>query len=168
MAAKTRGVSGAGALGPASLRSLPPSAVINMRCWILGLSTAAAALGWALGQQISTPLPKQEEILRRTSNTWNKPLIFPSQVPEVTATVIEYPPGASGEHQINPYSRYIYVLEGTLTLDVDGRGLVDFPAGRLILSGSTWLTPRNNGAVPAKLLVIDQAEAGHSNSLPEK
>jgi quercetin dioxygenase-like cupin family protein len=136
--------------------------------WILASSAAAAAFSYALGQQISILLPTQEEILRRTSNTWNKPFVFPSRVPEVTATIIEYPPGASAERQINPYSRYVYVLEGTLTLDVDGRGPVDFPAGSLILSGNTWVTPKNNGAVAAKVLVIDQTEAGESNALLEK
>ncbi len=141
---------------------------MNSGRWILGVSAAAASLGLALGQQISVPLPKQEEIVRRTSNTWNKPFILPANVPEVSADIIEYPPGASGDRQTNPYSRYIYVLEGTLTLDVDGRGPVDFPAGSLILSGSTWLTPRNKGVIPARVLVIDQVEAGHSNYLPEK
>ncbi|HYS86474.1 MAG TPA: cupin domain-containing protein [Bradyrhizobium sp.] len=141
---------------------------MNAGRWILALAAAAAALSYAFGQQISVPLSKQEEIVRRTSNTWNKPFSFPSRMPEVTATIIEYPPGSSGERQINPYSRYVYVLEGTLTLDVDGRGPVHFPAGNLIVSGNTWLTPRNNGVVSAKLLVIDQAEAGESNVLLDK
>ncbi len=141
---------------------------MNAGRWILGLAAAAAAFSWALGQQIPIPLSKQEEILRRTSNTWNKPFTFPSRVPEVTATIIEYPPGASGERQNSPYSRYVYVLEGTLTLDVNDRGPIHFPAGSLILSGNTWLTPRNNGGVSAKLLVIDQAEAGESNVLLDK
>jgi hypothetical protein len=48
------------------------------------------------------------------------------------------------------------------------RGPADFPAGSLILSGSTWLTTKNNGKTPAKLLVIDQTEAGESNALSEK
>jgi quercetin dioxygenase-like cupin family protein len=141
---------------------------MNAGRWILGSAAATAALSYALGQQISIPLAKHEEILRRTSNTWNKPFNFPSRVPEVTATIMEYPPHTSGERQINPYSRYLYVLEGTLTLDVDGRGSIDFPAGSLIVSGTTWLTPRNNGAVAAKLLVIDQTEVGESNAILEK
>jgi hypothetical protein len=48
------------------------------------------------------------------------------------------------------------------------RGPADFPAGSWILSGSTWLTAKNNGKTPAKLLVIAQTEAGESNALPEK
>jgi cupin domain len=141
---------------------------MNAGRWMLGFAAAAAVLSYALGQQISSRLVKQEEILRRTSNTWNKPFIFPSRMPEVTATIIEYPPGTSGERQVNPYTRYVYVLEGTLTVDVDSRGPVGFPAGSLILSGSTSLTPRNNGTVTAKLLVIDQAEVGESNELLDK
>jgi len=150
------------------LAPIVPGTAMNAERWILGLAAAAAAFGSALEQQIPIPISKQEEILRRTSNTWNKPFTFPSRVPEVTATIIEYPPGASGERQNNPYSRYLYVLEGTLTLEVDGRGPVDFPAGSVILSGNTWLTPKNNGAVAVKLLVIDQAEAGESNALLDK
>jgi quercetin dioxygenase-like cupin family protein len=135
--------------------------------WVLALAVAALAIGHALAQETSTAA-KHEEILRRTSNTWNKPFVLPSRIPEVTASVVEYPPGASGERQFNPYSRYIYILEGTLTLDVEGRGPVDFPAGSLILTGNTWLTPKNHGTVATKLLVIDQTEAGESNALPQK
>ncbi len=142
---------------------------MNSRHWIiLGLSMTAATVTVALGQQVSPPLPQEDEIVRRTSNTWNKPLHFPSRMPEVTATIIDYAPGSAGVRQTNPYSRYMYVLEGTLTVDLDDGRHVDFPAGSLILSGSTWLTPKNSGAVPAKVLVIDQAEAGMSNSTPEK
>jgi quercetin dioxygenase-like cupin family protein len=143
-------------------------AVMNSGRWILGLSATAASLGLAMGQQVSAPLPNQEEIARRTSNTWNKPFHFPAKIPEVTASIIEYPPGTEGVRHTSPYSRYIYVLEGTLTLDLDGGRPVDFPAGSLILSGNTWLTPKNNGMVPAKVLVIDQTEVGESNSLLKK
>jgi quercetin dioxygenase-like cupin family protein len=107
---------------------------------VLGSVAAAAAFSCALAQQISIPSAKQEEILRRTSNTWNKLLTFPSRLPEGTAALIEYPPGTSAERQINRYSRYLYVVEGTLTLNVEGRGPVAFPAGTLIISGNTWLT----------------------------
>jgi quercetin dioxygenase-like cupin family protein len=151
---------------PASLSVMPRGTMIAGR--VLGFVAAAAAFSCALAQQISIPSAKQEEILRRTSNTWNKPLTFPSRLPEVTATLVEYPPGTSAERQINRYSRYLYVLEGTLTLNVEGRGPVAFPAGSMIISGNTWLTPKNNGAVTAKLLVIDQTEAGESNVLLEK
>ncbi|MFI5011003.1 MAG: cupin domain-containing protein [Hyphomicrobiales bacterium] len=142
-------------------------AVMNLQGWILGLSATAASLGLASAQQIPDPLANQEEIVRRTSNTWNKPFHFPQKVPEVTASIIEYPPGAGGLRHTSPYSRYIYVLEGTLTFDLGGGSLVDFQAGSLILSGSTWLTLKNNGVVPAKALVIDQTEVGESNSVPK-
>jgi quercetin dioxygenase-like cupin family protein len=142
--------------------------LMNSGQWILGLSAVIASVGLTWGQQGLPPFTAQEEIVRRTSNTWNRPFHFPSRVPEVTASVIEYPAGAVGPHQTNPYTRYLYVLEGTLTLEVDDGGAVEFPAGSLILSGSTWLVPRNKGNVPVKLLVIDQTEVGQPNSVLEK
>jgi quercetin dioxygenase-like cupin family protein len=141
---------------------------MNSGRWILVLSATVAGLGLALGQQIWDPIANQEEIVRRTSNTWNKPFHFPAKIPEVTASIIEYPPETEGVRHTSPYARYIYVLEGTLTLDLDGRGPIDFVAGSFILSGSTWLTPKNKGMVPVKVLVIDQTEAGESNSVLEK
>lgn len=138
---------------------------MNSGRWILLLSATIASLGLALGQQIWDPIADQEEIVRRTSNTWNKPFHFPAKIPEVTVSIIRYPPGTEGIRHTSPYSRYIYVLEGTLTLDLDDGRLADFPAGSIILSGSTWLTPRNKGVVPVKVLVIDQTEVGESNSV---
>jgi quercetin dioxygenase-like cupin family protein len=136
---------------------------MNSWRWIAGAVTLMVTLGMAAGQQASSQSSNREELVRRTSNTWNKSLDFPSKTPEVTASIVQFAPGAVGRHQTNPYPRYIYVLEGTLTFDLDDGESVDFPAGSFIISGNTWLTPRNKGTVAAKMLLIDQTEAGHQN-----
>jgi quercetin dioxygenase-like cupin family protein len=141
---------------------------MNWRRWITGLSAAVLGLALAAGRPIWGGLTTQEEIVRRTSNSWNKPIRFPAKIPEVAANIIEFPPKTVGVRHMSHYTRYIYVLQGILTFDFDDGRTVDFPTGSLILSGSTWLTPKNNGMIPTKVLVIDQTEAGESNSVLEK
>lgn len=125
------------------------------------LTLGGVVAGWA--QQHSTSSISRYPIVRRTSNTWNKWLDFPSKRPEVTASLVEFAPGAVGPRQVNPYPRYIYVLKGTLTVDLADGDSVHFPSGSFVISGETWVTPRNNGPDILKMLIIDQTEAGQSN-----
>jgi len=131
--------------------------------WIACVAALTTSLAAMSGQQVSSQSASREQLVKRTSNSWNKVLNFPTKNPEVRASVVQYAPGAAGRHQTNPHPRYIYVLEGTLTVDLDDGEAVDFPAGSFILSGNTWLTPKNKGTVTAKILVIDQTEAGQHN-----
>ena len=128
----------------------------------------AAASNSALAQQAAPPAVKATTIMKATTNTWGKPFNFPTKSPEVTVTAIDYPPGGVGATHSNPFPRYVYVLEGTLTVDTAEGKSVDFPAGSIILSGQQVITSRNKGSAPAKLLVIEQTEAGVGNTVAQK
>ncbi len=128
----------------------------------------AAASNSALAQQAAPPAVKATTITKATTNTWSKPFNFPTKSPEVIVSIVDFLPGAAGPTHSNPFPRYIYILEGTLTVDTVEGKTVDFPAGSIILSGQQVVTARNKGSVPAKLLVIDQTEAGVGNTVAQK
>jgi quercetin dioxygenase-like cupin family protein len=128
----------------------------------------AAASNAGLAQQTAQPGAKVTTITKSTTNTWGKPINLPTKSPEVTVRVTEFAPGMVGTAHSNPFPRYVYILDETLTVDTAEGKSVDFPAGSVLLSGQQVLTPRNKGSVPVKLLVIDQTEAGVDNIVAQK
>jgi len=61
---------------------------------------------------------------------------------------------------------YVYVLEGVLTIEMDNGTRRDFPAGSIFIEAfGTRHHGMNLRAVPAKLLFIDHAEEGQSNTI---
>jgi quercetin dioxygenase-like cupin family protein len=78
-----------------------------------------------------------------------------------------FAPGARLPEHRHPYPHYVYVLEGILTVvNSDANKTVDVKAGEFFVEmQNTWHYGINNGAVPVKLLAIDQVPAGTPNNL---
>jgi quercetin dioxygenase-like cupin family protein len=90
--------------------------------------------------------------------------------PHVAVSLVTFPPGAGLAVHKHPYPHYVYVLEGTLTVTNTETGKVfDVPAGGFLVEmNDTWHFGKNNGAVPVKLLVIDQLPQGTSTNTVAK
>jgi quercetin dioxygenase-like cupin family protein len=129
----------------------------------LGLLTicgAAATTRQAYGQQ-----PSVREILKTTLTREGKPVEFPKTNTEVTADIVEFAPGSVRPRTFHPWPRYVYVIEGTLTVGDDAGKDAQYPAGSLLVTQNSWDIPKNLGSAPVKLLVIDTTEAGKSNNI---
>jgi quercetin dioxygenase-like cupin family protein len=90
--------------------------------------------------------------------------------PHVAVSLATFPPGAALAVHKHPYPHYVYVLEGTLTVTNSETGKVfDVPAGGFLVEmNNTWHFGKNNGAVPVKLLVIDQLPPGVTSNVIAK
>jgi quercetin dioxygenase-like cupin family protein len=109
------------------------------------------------------PAVKATEILKATSTVAGQKLEYPKN-PQVTATVVELPPGVDVGWHEHPNIRYVYVLDGTLTIETENGARRDYPAGTIFVE-AVGLRHRgmNIGTVPAKVLFIDHSEEGQSN-----
>jgi quercetin dioxygenase-like cupin family protein len=105
------------------------------------------------------------EILKTTTSKNGKSVDFPKTNAEITAAVVELPPGSVRPRTTHPWPRYVYVLEGTLTVGGDDGKDTEYPAGSLLVTQNSWDIPKNVGDKMVKVLVIDAAEAGMSNSI---
>ncbi len=113
---------------------------------------------WAI-----SPAPKGlsvEHILKATTTVVGQPLAYlQTQTPEVSSGVQTYQPGGETGWHYHLTSTNIYVLEGTLTLEIaDGSPngtRKEFKAGQANMeSVNTWYNARNRGDTPLKLLVV--------------
>ncbi len=127
----------------------------GMLVLLLGAAAASA-------QQQATV--KSTPLLKATTTITGQTLKYPEKNPQVTATLVEIPPGVDvGWHQ-HPNIRYVYVIDGTLTIELENGIRRDFPAGTIFVEAvGTRHHGMNTGSTPAKVLFIDHSEEGQSN-----
>jgi quercetin dioxygenase-like cupin family protein len=109
---------------------------------------------------------KATPILTTTKTVTGQPLVLPDKNPQVVVTRLEIAPGARLARHKHPFARYAYVLQGEVTIEYEGGRRQTFHAGEFIVEAiDVWHFGTNTGAVPLQLLVIDQVEAGKSNTV---
>ena len=90
--------------------------------------------------------------------------------PEITSLLIELEPGGEVGRHRHLVSGYVYVMEGTITVEMEDGARHEFQAGQSFLeSTNLWHNARNPGKTPVKLLAVIFGEEGKSNIIrPEK
>jgi quercetin dioxygenase-like cupin family protein len=110
------------------------------------------------------PKIKSTPVVKGTTTMSDEPLVFPSEKPETTVSIVEIAPGAATARHKHPFIRYTYVTEGSLTVEMEGGKSHNYPAGSFIIEAMDhWHLGKNTGATPTKLLVIDHQVQGRSN-----
>lgn len=90
----------------------------------------------------------------------------PSDKAEMTALMVEVAPGAEIGLHMHPVPLVVYVLEGTLDVDVSGGGKHKIEAGKAFLEVvNTWHNGINRTTKPVKFLVVFAGEKGKPNLL---
>jgi quercetin dioxygenase-like cupin family protein len=120
--------------------------------------------GAASAQQ--EPKIKVTPLLETVTTLTGQKLEYPKNNPQVKVTMAELPPGAAVGWHEHPNLRYVYVLDGTLTIEMEDGTRREFPAGTIFVEAlRTRHRGVNAGATPVKVLFIDHAEAGQSNMI---
>ena len=130
--------------------------LIIMLGTVLALSIAHAA---------DAPKVRVTPVARTNVTVTGQPIVVPDH-PDVLVSIATFPPGARiAEHQ-HPHPHFVYVLEGVLTVvNTDAHKTFQVKAGDFVAEmQDTWHYGINKGAVPVKLLVIDQVPAGARNN----
>ena len=87
----------------------------------------------------------------------------------VTVYRTELAPGVSAGKHRHPVDTFVYVLDGTLTLEQEGQGSRTLKAGEVVqeVPGGIY-SGRNTGTSPLNLLVISLGEKDQPFSVPVK
>lgn len=126
---------------------------------VVALYALAGGAGWAQQGFKATP------VFKGSTTIGGQKIQYPNtDKPEVFAALIEIAPGGEAGRHMHPVPLYVHVLEGTLTVEVEGKGRRDFPAGTGFLEVvNTWHNGLNLGSVPVKFLVVFVSEEGKQN-----
>lgn len=101
-----------------------------------------------------------------TDRTADGQLLTLPKHPQVVVSIYEIAPGAVLPMHQHPYPRYAYVLAGTLEVTIVGGKTYRYKAGDFIVEAvGRWHTARNIGVSAVRLLVIDQAPPGRTNTI---
>lgn len=94
-------------------------------------------------------------------------LALPSGNAEVTVLSYEIPPGAKLPVHKHPHPRYAYVLTGRLKVSTgdDSKSFEYGPGDFIVEMLDAWHYGETLGSETVKLLVIDQAPPGETNTL---
>jgi quercetin dioxygenase-like cupin family protein len=86
--------------------------------------------------------------------------------PQLVAAIYEIAPGVALPLHEHPYPRYAYVLAGKLEVTVADGKTYRYQEGDFFAEViNQWHSGRNIGTTPVRLLVLDQVEPGHSNTI---
>ena len=136
----------------------------------------ALASGTSLAQQQGgddQALPKGFEVtpvLKSGKSAGGAPFSYPqTDKPEiVTATGILEPGGRTARHQ-HPVPVYVYVLEGTLTIEPEGGQPREYSAGQAFIEDvNHWHQAFNKGETPTKILNVGVSEEGQPITVDEQ
>jgi quercetin dioxygenase-like cupin family protein len=124
---------------------------------LLLLPAAAFAQAEGYSSKITaTPL------LRTSTTSADQQIVYPKvEQPEVTALMVEIPPGAETGWHKHPYPAYAYLLSGELDVELEGGKVNHYKAGEAVAETVNMLhNGKNNGTVPVKLVMFVTGEKG--------
>jgi quercetin dioxygenase-like cupin family protein len=130
----------------------------------------ATLLGSALlAQAAEAPKIGVAPLSRTDTTITGEKIVVPSN-PNVVTSIATFPPGAELPIHKHPYPHYVYVLEGNLTVfNMDtGKSFAARQGQFIVETNTNWHYGKNEGAVPVKLLVIDQLPAGVKSNMELK
>jgi quercetin dioxygenase-like cupin family protein len=117
-----------------------------------GIAVAAVG-GW--------PANAQQQTIKRTD-------LLKVDLPDIKGSqmnvwIAEWAPGADTGRHIHPTPRFVYVLEGTITMEMEGQPAQIFKAGQSFVEMPNMVhAVKNTTAEPAKSLAFQYAAEGQA------
>ena len=144
---------------------------MEMRHENLGLLLMAPLLvGSGLTPATAQPAPvgpvglKLTPVLETTTTITGQPIRFPQGDNQFTAVLAEVAPGGQVGRHMHPVPLFVYMLEGTLSIEMDGHGTHTFSAGQGFAEvTNTWHNGRNLTDKPVRFLIVFAGQKGTPN-----
>ena len=105
-------------------------------------------------------------VLKTTTKSSGDPVRYPVALnPEVTAAIIDFPPGAETGWHLHTVPVYAWVVAGNVSIELEGGRSRTFKEGEAIVETvGVRHIGRNTGSVPARLLVFYTGAEGVPNA----
>jgi quercetin dioxygenase-like cupin family protein len=103
-------------------------------------------------------------MLETTTTFTGQAIRFPQGDNQFTAVLAEVAPGGQVGRHMHPVPLFVYMLEGTLSIEMDGHGTHTFTAGQGFAEvTNTWHNGRNLGDRPVRFLIVFSGQKGVPN-----
>lgn len=107
---------------------------------------------------------KSTTLLQTSKTAIDQDFRYPHQNAEVTALLVEIAPGGQTGRHMHPVPEVACVLDGAVTVAIDGHGEKVYRAGDCLVEAvNTWHNGMNKGTRPVKILAVFVGEKGKAN-----
>lgn len=107
---------------------------------------------------------KLTPVLETATTFTGQPIRFPQGDNQFTAVIAELAPGGQVGRHMHPVPLFVYMLEGTLSIEMEGHGTHTFNAGQGFAEvTNTWHNGRNLTDKPVRFLIIFSGQKGIPN-----
>jgi quercetin dioxygenase-like cupin family protein len=136
-----------------------------MKSYLAAAAAFALSLSPAGAGESDSALPSGfavEPVLKSTATADGDPMAYPqSGKPEIVSVIgVIEPGGRTARHQ-HPVPVYVYLLEGELEVQTEGKEVRHYRTGEAFLESiGHWHQAFNNGNAPTKILVVFVGEEG--------
>jgi quercetin dioxygenase-like cupin family protein len=136
----------------------------------LVLVTAGTAQQPATGDEALPKGFKTTPVLKSVQTAGNQKIEYPNTgQAEVVSVIGQLEPGGRTARHQHPVPVFVYVLEGTLTVQADGGEPREYAPGKAYMEHvNHWHQAFNNGTAPVKILVVFMAEEGKPTTVNAK
>jgi quercetin dioxygenase-like cupin family protein len=126
---------------------------------LAALSTPAAALDDNKYQNLLTP------VLKSDRDILGQPVTYPAGPLMVTSAIVTIPPGGETGWHLHEVPLFVYVLEGTVTVDYGERGVRTYQPGTGFIEAINWAhNGKNEGTVPVKIMAVYMGGGDKANT----
>jgi quercetin dioxygenase-like cupin family protein len=149
--------------------------VYPSRVRIIGLISAAAIFLFLFGLltrfEAGVQAPegyKPIQILKTTKTEDGDPFAYPNtDKPEIISEIAILPPHTQSKRHTHPYAVFVYVMEGTLEVHTEGRGIHAYKTGEAFLHFGIGRLHQavNNTDEPVKVLMVFMGEEDKPNTV---
>ena len=113
---------------------------------------------------------KTTAVLKSGLTAGKQPIEYPKTgKAEIISVIGELEPGGRTARHQHPVPVYVYVLEGTLTVQAEGAEAREYKPGQAFLEDvNHWHQASNKGGAPVKILVVFAGEEGKPTTITAK
>lgn len=128
------------------------------------LLSGAATIAAAQPAQTGPVGLKLTPILETVTTITGQPIRFPQGDNQFTAVLAEVAPGGQVGRHMHPVPLFVYMLEGTLSIEMDGHGTHTFSVGQGFAEVTNhWHNGRNLTDKPVRFLIVFSGQKGTPN-----
>lgn len=133
--------------------ALAPFLVLSAHAWSADATQPVGPIGLKV-----TPVAEADMTIT------GQAIRFPQGDNRLVAVLAEVEPGGQVGRHMHPVPLFVYMLEGTLSIEIEGYGTETFTAGQGFAEVvNTWHNGRNLGDVPARFLIVFAGQKGTPN-----
>jgi quercetin dioxygenase-like cupin family protein len=145
-------------MGELKMKTLAAAVALSL------LMSGAATMATAQSAPTGPVGLKLTPILETATTITGQPIRFPQGDSQFTAVLAEVAPGGQVGRHMHPVPLFVYMLEGTLSIEMDGHGTHTFSAGQGFAEVTNlWHNGRNLTDKPVRFLIVFSGQKGTPN-----